>query len=136
MFPVMHLHYMSVAMNNIASGFTASSKQPAYPRKLTAITNARVFDGERVIEERTVVIDGSHIRAVGVLAPTGDSIIDAHGATLMPGLIDAHEHANVEGLHDALLFGVTTELEMNGLHYCCADAGHKSTRELRCGEHA
>jgi len=91
----MHLHYMSVAMNNIASGFTASSKQPAYPTKLTAITNARVFDGERVIEERTVVIDGSHIRGVGGLAPTGASIIAAHGATLMPGLVDAHVHTNV-----------------------------------------
>ncbi len=33
--------------------------------KLTAITIARVFVEERAIDERTVLIDGSHIRAVG-----------------------------------------------------------------------
>jgi imidazolonepropionase-like amidohydrolase len=32
----------------------------------------------------------------------------------MPGLIDAHVHTDIDGLHDALLFGVTTELEMMG----------------------
>ena len=32
----------------------------------------------------------------------------------MPGLIDSHVHTDLDGLHDALLFGVTTELEMNG----------------------
>lgn len=32
----------------------------------------------------------------------------------MPGLIDAHVHTSIGGLRDALKFGVTTELEMNG----------------------
>ncbi len=44
----------------------------------------------------------------------GAIVIDAHGATLLPGLIDAHVHTDFAGLHDALLFGVTTELEMMG----------------------
>ncbi len=81
---------------------------------ITAITNARVFDGERVIDERTVVIDGAHISAVGGAMPTGAAIIDARGATLMPGLIDAHVHTSLDGLRDALAFGITTELEMQG----------------------
>src|ERR1017187_7017797 len=105
----------SVFMENIGKTSNSSGPKRVHPtEKLTAITNARVFDGERGIDERTVLIDGSHIRAVGGAAPAGASIIDAHGATLMPGLIDAHVHTDMDGLRDALLFGVTTELEMNG----------------------
>jgi imidazolonepropionase-like amidohydrolase len=46
--------------------------------------------------------------------PQGATIIDAKGTTLIPGLIDSHVHTNKDGLRDALKFGVTTELEMNG----------------------
>jgi imidazolonepropionase-like amidohydrolase len=60
------------------------------------------------------VINGALIHSVGGIAPTGATVIDAHGATLMPGLIDAHVHTDLDGLRDALLFGVTTELEMMG----------------------
>jgi imidazolonepropionase-like amidohydrolase len=81
---------------------------------ITAITNAHIFDGEHVIDENTVLINGELIQKVGGAVPFGATVIDAHGATLMPGLIDSHVHANVNGLRDALLFGVTTELEMMG----------------------
>ena len=80
----------------------------------TAINNAHIFDGERVIQEQTVVIKGAHILAVGGLLPAGATVLDAQGATLLPGLIDSHVHTDFNGLHAALLFGVTTELEMNG----------------------
>ncbi|MDR3585090.1 MAG: amidohydrolase family protein [Desulfosporosinus sp.] len=80
----------------------------------TAITNARIFDGERVIDNQTVVINGAHIQAVGSVVPAGATFIDGHGSTLMPGLIDSHVHTDMDGLHDALKFGVTTELEMMG----------------------
>ncbi len=60
------------------------------------------------------MIDGAHIYSVGGIVPAGATVIDAHGATLMPGLIDSHVHTDLDGLHDALLFGVATELEMNG----------------------
>jgi len=81
---------------------------------LTAITNAHIFNGERVIQEQTVVIAGAHILAVVGKVPAWATIIDANGSTLLPGLIDSHVHTDMDGLHDALLFGVTTELEMNG----------------------
>jgi len=74
---------------------------------ITAIINTRIFDGERVIGGQTVVIDGAHISAVGGEVPVGAAIINAQGATLMPGLIDAHVHTDFDGLRDALLFGVT-----------------------------
>jgi imidazolonepropionase-like amidohydrolase len=81
---------------------------------ITAITNARIFDGERVIGDNIVVIHGGRIHNVGGVVPAGATVIDANGATLMPGLIDSHVHTDFDGLHDALLFGVTTELEMMG----------------------
>ncbi|WP_261304364.1 amidohydrolase family protein [Paenibacillus andongensis] len=82
--------------------------------KVTAITNVRIFDGEKVIESRNVVIKGETIIAVGGDIPANATIIDAENATLLPGLIDAHVHTSIGGLRDALKFGVTTELEMNG----------------------
>src|SRR5215210_734157 len=72
----------------------------------TGITSARVFDGERVLGERTVVIEGPTVAAVGGAVPAGAAVVGARGATLMPGLIEA--------LALALKFGVTTELEMQG----------------------
>jgi imidazolonepropionase-like amidohydrolase len=80
----------------------------------TSITNARIFDGENIVNDKTVTIDGSNIISVGGSVPDNAVVIDAHGATLMPGLIDSHVHTDMSGLHDALLFGVTTELEMMG----------------------
>ena len=81
---------------------------------ITAIINARVFDGEKVIGATTVLIEGETILSVGGEIPEHATIIDAKGGTLLPGLIDAHVHTSVEGLRDALKFGVTTELEMMG----------------------
>ncbi|GAA3465397.1 amidohydrolase family protein [Saccharothrix longispora] len=82
----------------------------------TAITNARVFDGERVLDADTVVIDRGVITSIGAVAPAGSEIVDADGGTLLPGLFDAHVHTSEEALALALRFGVTTELEMQGAH--------------------
>jgi len=80
----------------------------------TAITNVRVFDGDHIINDATVIIKGEYVQTVGTEIPAGATVIDGHDATLLPGLIDSHVHTDMQGLHDALLFGVTTELEMNG----------------------
>jgi imidazolonepropionase-like amidohydrolase len=80
----------------------------------TAVVGARVFDGERLLPEATVVFDESGILAVGRLieVPAGARTIDGRGKTLLPGLIDAHTHAFGDALSRALAFGVTTELDM------------------------
>ncbi|MFC5034651.1 amidohydrolase family protein [Streptomyces sp. So13.3] len=80
----------------------------------TAITHAKVFDGHDVLQEATVVIKDAMICAVGGPVPDGAQIVDARGATLLPGLIDAHVHTDEASLGLALRFGVTTELEMQG----------------------
>ena len=80
----------------------------------TAIINARIFDGTTVLDATTVLLDGDRITTVGGEVPADATIADAQGATLLPGLIDAHVHTNPANLALALRFGVTTELEMQG----------------------
>jgi imidazolonepropionase-like amidohydrolase len=93
---------------------SSCSNNGAVKEQTTAIINAKIFDGENLITDTIVVIKGEYILAVGGEIPLGATIIDAEGATLMPGLIDSHVHTDLEGLKDALKFGVTTELAMNG----------------------
>lgn len=77
----------------------------------TALTHVRVFDGERLREPGTVVIDGPLIGT----DPAGARVVDCQGATLLPGLIDAHVHVRDAGTLDLLAgHGVTTALDMGG----------------------
>lgn len=86
-----------------------------------AFANVRVFDGHQVLEDQTVVIKGKGIStASNNPAPIEASVIDGRGKTLLPGLIDSHVHTDMEGLGDALKFGVTTELEMSRKIRCQA----------------
>jgi imidazolonepropionase-like amidohydrolase len=74
-----------------------------------ALTNVRVFDGERLSEPATVVIDGTHIG--GDLA--GARTQDGGGRVLLPGLIDSHIHLTDDDTLTALARqGVTTALDM------------------------
>jgi imidazolonepropionase-like amidohydrolase len=82
--------------------------------RIIAITNVRIFDGESALNDNTVIINGAHIQAVGGVVPAGATVINGHGTTLLPGLIDSHVHTDMHGLRDALKFGDTTELEMMG----------------------
>ena len=94
---------------------SSGSTAPAAPAHVTrAFRDVRVFDGERVIERANVLLDGESIAAVGrdLPIPAGVPVIEGKGNTLLPGLIDAHAHANARFLHEALAFGVTTELDM------------------------
>ncbi|MEV3927130.1 amidohydrolase family protein [Actinomadura coerulea] len=83
---------------------------------VTAVTGARVFDGEKTLGVTTVLVEDGRIARVGGDVPADAEIVDGGGATLLPGLIDAHVHTSRESLALALRFGVTTELEMQGLH--------------------
>ena len=59
------------------------------------IRNAKLFtmEGAGYIEGGDVLIDGEKIRAVGTaLSAPGAKVIDARGAYVTPGLVDAHSH--------------------------------------------
>jgi imidazolonepropionase-like amidohydrolase len=79
-----------------------------------AVVDARVFDGVNVLERATVLVESGTITAVGtaVAVPKGTPVVNAFGKTLLPGLIDAHTHAFQDALERALVFGVTTEVDM------------------------
>jgi len=67
-------------------------RPPAAAAAALAITNARIHPISRpVIERGTIVIRGSRIEAVGgnVQVPAGAKVIDAAGAHVYPGFIDA-----------------------------------------------
>jgi imidazolonepropionase-like amidohydrolase len=67
------------------------------PTGLTALTHVRVIDGtgHPPLEDATVVIEGNHILAIeqGTASiPANAKVLDLHGDTVMPGLINAHGH--------------------------------------------
>ncbi len=94
-------------------GFHGAFARPAVENSFV-IRNVRLFDGSRVREKADVWVEGGKIKAVGehLKTPAGTETIDGSGKTLLPGLIDAHVHAYGNALKQALVFGVTTELDM------------------------
>jgi imidazolonepropionase-like amidohydrolase len=82
--------------------------------KRTAIVNVHVFDGTKMLGQKNVVFQHGKIISISNEVPIGAEVIDGRGCTLLPGLIDAHVHTSEDSLRDAILFGVTTELEMQG----------------------
>lgn len=74
----------------------------------------RVFDGLNVMPQTSVLVEGEKITRMGKdfpVPPGTDTILGA-GKTLLPGLIDAHCHVFGRALEDAIMAGVTTELDM------------------------
>ncbi len=88
------------------------------------IINARIFDGEKILSADSVRVADGMIEAVGSNLDTGVDlpVVDAEGATLLPGLLDTHTHVFGEARQQALQFGVTTLLDMFTDHRQLADA--------------
>ncbi|MFF5075443.1 amidohydrolase family protein [Actinoplanes sp. NPDC000266] len=82
----------------------------------TTITDVAVFDGAGLLDGRfDVSFDASAVTAVvpAGTATTSGTTVDGTGATLLPGLIDAHVHlSDPEQLSTLARFGVTTALDM------------------------
>jgi imidazolonepropionase-like amidohydrolase len=104
----------------LSVALSAISSLPGIPSETIVFRNVAAFDGSRLIPRTNVVVRDGMIRAVGadVVIPASAQIVEGEGRTLLPGLIDAHTHLGVmfgeQFLKDALIFGVTTELEMWG----------------------
>ncbi|NIS91399.1 MAG: amidohydrolase family protein, partial [Woeseiaceae bacterium] len=96
----------------------------ARPDGIVALVGGRIItmNGDEVIENGAVVIDGNRIVAVGpadsVSFPRRARVFDVSGKTLIPGLIDAHAHFSYNALdvnaqrnaayYANLAYGVTT----------------------------
>jgi imidazolonepropionase-like amidohydrolase len=73
------------------------------PQQVTVIRAARLIDGRggAVVAPAVVVVRGNRIESVGgpsqATVPAGAQVIDLGDVTLLPGLIDAHTHALLQG---------------------------------------
>jgi imidazolonepropionase-like amidohydrolase len=87
---------------------------PRAPGHAILFRGVRVFDGQRVIPATDVLVESGSIArvAAGQKPPAGAEVIDGAGKTLLPGFIDAHTHVFRGSLGEAIVFGVTTELDM------------------------
>lgn len=71
--------------------------------KLLAVRAGHLFDSDnaRMLSNQVALIQGNRIREVGPAAqvkiPAGTQVIDLSHATVIPGLIDAHEHIFLTG---------------------------------------
>ena len=104
------IHYTTRLLAMLA---LTAAIQPA--QGTTLIRNARIFDGDAVIESASVVIRDGRIATIAATpktVPEGAPEVDATGMTLIPGLIDSHTHSWGTAPREALNFGVTTVLDM------------------------
>jgi imidazolonepropionase-like amidohydrolase len=85
--------YLLACLGLVLTPIPALAQQPSSPIVLHAARLLQVDTGS-VLQPGEVLVEGNRIRAVGtsVEHPAGAKIIDLGGATLMPGLIDAHIH--------------------------------------------
>ena len=94
----------------------AGAPGPSTPPEGTfAVVDVRLFDGERTHSRTTVLVRDGRVAEVGpdLRVPGGVPRVDGRGATLLPGLIDAHVHTfSEEALDQAMRFGVTTVVDM------------------------
>lgn len=84
-----------------------------------AITNVKVFDGNALTEERTVVIDHGVISE----ATMAEMTVDGQHGTLLPGFIDCHVHlSSLANLEQGTQWGVTTMLDMGSQSMAVTDS--------------
>ena len=113
-----------------------------------------VFDGHEVLGQRDVLVVDGIIEAVGVDLPAGGAeVLACSGATVLPGLVDAHVHLGWAGLDPPpetveaslararanaaalLAAGVTTVRDVGGpLEVLAALTGSPGPDVLHCGQ--
>ena len=67
----------------------------AHAQKVTAVRFAKLWDGEKVVDRATVVIENGRIRSVtgpDVQPPAGAELVDWSRYYGIPGMIDVHTH--------------------------------------------
>ena len=78
------------------AGARPAAQSPSAPSTIYLLKPSRVFDGQQLHEGWAVLVRGDKIEAVGpageIKPPEDARAIELPGATLLPGLIEAHSH--------------------------------------------
>lgn len=142
--PQVHIRLLQSALLVLAAASLAGAQAPAAPRSDSTprlLVPARVFDGTDVHDGWVVLVRGERIvaagPAAGISVPSGTRRIELPGATLMPGLIEAHSHLllhpynetpwNDQVLHEPLALRVARAVNHAR---ATLDAGFTTTRDL------
>ncbi|KAL8276667.1 hypothetical protein RQP46_010935 [Phenoliferia psychrophenolica] len=106
-------------LSPLNTNFPLRHPPPAAPKlsltMSTYFSNVRLFDGYDVHQHSHVLVEAGKIAALSstpFAVPSGATLVDGTGKTLLPGFIDAHVHAQAPALEQNILFGVTTCLDM------------------------
>jgi imidazolonepropionase-like amidohydrolase len=119
----------------LAMGTLAFAQQKETPKQVL-ITNVKVWDGtsDNTVDA-DVLVEGNKIKNVdkGIKVPSGATVIDGKGGTLIPGLLDMHQHLMLHGGTsngtydwDAYAQGAQANLMMNKLLYM----GYTTIRDI------
>jgi imidazolonepropionase-like amidohydrolase len=140
----MRLYSLVIAALLVVSQVTFAQESG---KQSVLFTNVMVWDGtSETLRSADVLVTGNKIAQVSdeplaVVQSTDMTVIDGGGRTLMPGLIDAHVHLNLQLLENpAAIDGVNnmTWEEVGALAYESAQeylySGYTTVRDL-CGSH-
>ncbi len=114
---------LAAAAAVITLGLLGGCAMPVSERSVTAYEGARLIVGDgRVIENATVVVEGTKIAQVGAAAdvrvPAGARRVNLAGKSVMPMIVDTHVHlsetreALIRDLKQRAYYGVSAALSM------------------------
>jgi imidazolonepropionase-like amidohydrolase len=111
----------------LVAGLTCAAAGQA---STTLVQDVRVFDGKVGHEHRSVLMVDGVIADANFhgSVPAGARVVNGHGRTLLPGLIDAHVHA-FRHFELPLVFGVTTQVDM----FTSVQVMQKTTQAMAAG---
>jgi imidazolonepropionase-like amidohydrolase len=130
------------------TGVSRVTLPPAYTREVAtiALTNALLIDGtsDSPLPGATVLMEGSRLGQVGrdVAVPVDAQVIDLHGQTVMPGLMDAHVHLTMDALcgQSVVWHHLSTHPTLIAFHelanaQMALNAGFTTLRNMQVGGH-
>jgi imidazolonepropionase-like amidohydrolase len=91
-----HVSVLFVLLLSVLLDVGVGAQAPAPTAAVTAIRAGRLLDPEagRMLTNQVILVEGTRIRDVGpsLAIPPGAQVIDLSNMTVMPGLVEAHNH--------------------------------------------